>query len=229
MLTLESLKKYHEKLDERIAYYDSIPLDELHVTISKGNMKVGNTPNVSLPSDKTCPHCKDCQLACYDKKACLQYPNVMDARAKNYSILMRSPSKYFGEIKSYIMKLRHDGFRFHVGGEIKDKPYLHGMVSITNEAKRKLNWSYSKSHDIINEYIKEHGGEWEKIAPYLVIMYSRWGYAPIDNPYDMPVFWTIVKGQEKPKGMYHCPGNCKICIENHRGCPYGESAWIDEH
>lgn len=229
MLTLESLKKYHEKLDERIAYYDSIPLDKLHVTISKGNMKVGNVPNVSLPSDKTCPHCKDCQLACYDKKACLQYPNVMDARAKNYSIMKRSLRQYFEQIKEGLQKLK-DGkfFRFHVGGDICNEDYLDGMVNVTNEVKNH-NWTYTKSQDIVNEYIRKHGGEWEKIAPYLVIMYSRWGYAPIDNPYDMPVFWTIVKGQEKPKGMYHCPGNCKICIENHRGCPYGESAWIDEH
>ena len=228
MLTIESVKKYHEKLDERISYYDSIPLDDLSVTISKGNMKVGNVPNVSLPSDKTCPHCKDCQFACYDKKACLQYPNVMDARAKNYSIMHRSLEKYFAQIKEYLQKMKEKFFRFHVGGDISSEEYLDGMVNVTNEVKNN-NWTYTKSQDIVNEYIEKHGGNWKKIAPYLVIMYSKWGYAKIDNPYNMPVFWTIVEGQEKPKDMYHCPGNCGICIKNRRGCPYGESAWIDEH
>ena len=229
MLTLESLKKYHEKLEERINYYDSIPLENLHVVISSGNMKVGNTPNVSLPSDKTCPHCKDCQLACYDKKACLQYPNVMNARAINYSILKRSPEKYFSEITAYMEKRKKDGFRFQVGGDISNEEYLDGMVKTTNKVKKDLNWTYSKAHEIINEYIRKNGGDWKKIAPFLTIMFSRWGYAEIDNPYNMPVFWTIVKGQPKPKDMYHCPGNCKICMETKRGCPYGESAWIDEH
>jgi len=229
MLSLESLKKYHEKLEERINYYDSIPVEKLTVTISKGNMKVGNTPNVSLPSDKTCPHCKDCQLACYDKKACLQYPNVMDARAKNYSIMKRSLGQYFKQIKEWVEKHKSEGFRFHVGGDICSEEYLNGMVETTHDMFNSRNWTYTKSQDIVNAYIEKYGGEWKEIAPNLVIMYSKWGYAPINNPHNMPVFWTIVKGQEKPKNMYHCPGNCKVCLENHRGCPYGESAWIDEH
>lgn len=228
MLTLESVKKYHEKLEERIAYYDSIPLDELTVSISKGNMKVGNVPNISLPADKTCLNCKDCQLACYDKKACLQYPNVMNARAKNYSIMKRSIKQYFKQVKDGIKKCKEMFFRFHVGGDISSEEYLDGMVKVTNETL-KHHWTYTKSQDLCNEYIKKHGGFWEEIAPHLVIMYSRWGYAPINNPYNMPVFWCIVKGQKAPKDMYHCPGNCKICIENHRGCPYGESAWTYEH
>lgn len=228
MLTIESLKKYHEKLEERISFYDSIPVENLSVSISNGNMKVGNVPNVSLPSDKTCPHCKECQLACYDKKACLQYPNVMNARAKNYSIMKRSIRQYFEQVKEGIKKSKEKFFRFHVGGDICSEEYLDGMVKVTNEIL-KHHWTYTKSQDIINEYIKKHGGNWEKLAPNLVIMFSKWGYVPIENPYNMPVFWCIVKGQEPPKDMYHCPGNCKICIENHRGCPYGESAWTYEH
>lgn len=228
MLTIESLKKYHEKLEERIAFYDAIPLESLTVSISKGNKKVGSVDNVSLPSDKTCPHCKDCQLACYDKKACLQYPNVINARAKNYSIMKRSLEKYFNDIREWLKKSKKP-FRFHVGGDIVNEEYLDGMVKVTNEISNNLDWTYTKSQDIVNEYIRKNGGEWKKIAPNLVIMYSKWGHVPIDNPYNMPVFWCIVKGQEKPKDMYHCPENCQICIANHRGCPYGESAWIDEH
>ena len=228
MLSLESLKKYHEKLEERIAFYDTIPVEKLNVSISNGNMKVGNVPNVSIPSDKTCPHCKDCQLACYDKKACLQYPNVMNARAKNYSIMKRSIKQYFAQVKEGIKKSKEDFFRFHVGGDIINEEYLDGMVKVTHETQ-KHHWTYTKSQDIVNGYIQKYGGNWKKIAPYLVVMYSKWGYVPIDNPYNMPIFWTIVKGQEKPKDMYHCPGNCLTCIKNHRGCPFGESAWIDEH
>ena len=228
MLTLESLKKYHAKLEERISYYDSIPVENLTVSISNGNIKIGNVPNVSLPADKTCPHCKDCQFACYDKKACLQYPNVMNARAKNYSIMKRSLRQYFEQIKAWLQKSKCDFFRFHVGGDISSKEYLDGMVSITNDVKKHA-WTYTKAQDTVNEYIASHGGEWRKLAPNLVIMYSKWGYAPINNPYNMPVFWCIVKGQEPPKDMYHCPGNCRTCIENKRGCPYGESAWTYEH
>lgn len=228
MLTIESVKKYHELLEKRIAYYDSIPVESLSVSISNGNMKVGNVPNVSLPSDKTCPHCKECQLACYDKKACLQYPNVMNARAKNYSIMKRSIRQYFEQVKKGIKKSKEQFFRFHVGGDICDEEYLDGMVKVTNEIL-KHHWTYTKSQDIVNKYIEKYGGDWKKIAPNLVIMFSRWGRSPIDNPYNMPVFWCIVKGQEPPKDMYKCPGNCKICIDNHRGCPYGESAWTYEH
>lgn len=228
MLKLETLKKYHEKLDAEIRSYDSIPVEKLSVCISKGNKKIGGVDNVSLPSDKTCPHCKECQLACYDKKACLQYKNVMKARARNYSILKRSPEKYFADVRNFLKKTKRP-FRWHVGGDIMSENYLDNMVKTTNDNLRNVGWTYTKSQDIVNEYIRKNGGDWKKISQKLTIMFSKWGYVPIDNPYNMPVFWCIVKGQEPPKDMYHCPGDCGICLKEHRGCPYGESAWIDEH
>lgn len=229
MLSIESWKKYHAKLNERIAYYDSIPLENLNVSISKGNIKVGNVPNVSLPADKTCRHCRYCMLACYDKKACLQYPNVMDARAKNYSIMKRSLDKYFSDVEMFQRAMKEAFFRFHVGGDIPNIEYLDRMVKVTHKVKKR-NWTYTKEHETVNEYIAEHGGDWKKIfLPYLVPMFSQWDDNPIENPYNLPVFLCIPKGKEPPKNMYHCPGNCQICIENHRGCPYAESAWTYEH
>lgn len=32
-----------------------------------------------------------------------------------------------------------------------------------------------------------------------------------------------------PVGMMQCPGDCAWCLEHHRGCPWGESAWTWKH
>ena len=170
-------------------------------------MKVGNVPNVSLPPVKTCGNCSACIHKCYDIKACMQYENVMKARARNYSILIRNFRLYLEQLRE---KLSH---------MIKSARMFPSIVF----------WTYTKSHGIVNEFIRNRSGNRRKAIPKnLSIMFSVWAGKPIENPYDFPVFYVFEHGQEKPE-MFMCPSNCKWCIEHHRGCPYGESSCIEEH
>ena len=229
MYSNDTLKKYHDKLESTIAFYARFPVESLNICISGGNMKVGNVPNVSLPPVKTCGNCSACIHKCYDIKACMQYENVMRARARNYSILIRNFRLYWEQLLEKLSHMKTRFFRFHVGGDIMTVEYLREMIKTARMFPNIVFWTYTKSHVIVNEFIRNRGGNRRKAIPKnLSIMFSVWAGKPIENPYDFPVFYVFEHGQEKPE-MFMCPSNCKWCIEHHRGCPYGESSCIEEH
>ena len=108
--------------------------------------------------------------------------------------------------------------------------YFQEMIKTARMFPNIVFWTYTKSHDIVNEYVRKHGENRRKAIPdNLSIMFSVWAGKPINNPYDFPVFYVFMHGQEKPAGMFYCPSDCKWCIEHRRGCPYGESSCIEEH
>lgn len=230
MYSKDVLRKYHDGMESAIAFYARFPVESLQICISLGNMKIGNVPNVSLPADFTCPHCEHCTKACYDKKACIQYKNVMNARARNYSILTRNYELYWAQLRAWLKKYTGKFFRFHVSGDITTTRYLGDMVKTARMFPNVRFWTYTKALEILNEYTKAHGGSRRKACPEnLTIQVSRWADFPVDNPYGYSEYICIPAGMEPPKGIMKCPGNCKVCCDNKIGCPYGQSAWIYEH
>ena len=224
------LKKYHDEMESLISWYATFPVESLEVCISSGNMKVGNVPNVSLPADWTCPNCATCTKDCYDKKACIQYLNVRKARARNYSILVRNYQLYWTQIRAKIAKLKTKFFRFHVAGDIISERYFSDMVKTARLFPHIRFWTYTKSFNIVNTFVRNNGGSRRKAIPEnLSVMFSAWGTKPIDNPYGFPVFLVLVSGMKKPNGFMYCPSNCLWCIEHHTGCPYGVNCCIDVH
>ena len=231
MYTNETLKKYHDKLENAIAFYARFPVESLEICISGGNMKVGNVPNVSLPPVKTCGNnCKLCIHKCYDIKACMQYENVMNARSRNYSILMRNYDLYWKQLREKLSRMKTKYFRFHVGGDIISELYFSDMVKTARMFPHIRFWTYTKQLEYVNAFIEKNGGTLAKAVPdNLSVMASVWAGNPIDNPYGLPVFYVYMHGQSAPVGMWHCPSDCKYCIEHGRGCPFGESSCIEEH
>lgn len=204
--------------------------ENLKLSISSSNQKIGRVLNVSLPPVLTCGNCGQCKKYCYDIKAVLQYPNtVVRARMRNYMLLKANRDEYFRQISEKIRRRRvNKFFRWHVAGDIVDADYLDRMVQIARKYPEFTFWTYTKMYDLVNAYCDAHGGK-SAIPENLTIMFSEWRGLPMDNRYGFPEFHVVFKGEEMPKGVHVCPGNCDVCNTTGRGCPVGETTYAKEH
>jgi len=221
-------KKAVEKMQLYIAEFMTADIDSLHVSVTKGNRKIGRVLNVSLAPIITCLNCLGCLKLCYDIKAILQYKNVAIARAKNYVILIRDRDKYFNEI---IETLKHRKtnkfFRWHVAGDIIDVDYFDRMVKIARMFPDFRFWTYTKAYVFVNKWVKENGKE--NLPQNLTVMFSEWKGMKMDNPYKFPEFRVWFHSEPKPTKVHWCPGNCEICLKSKTGCPYGQTTYCEEH
>ena len=230
----ESLAKVIQLMNEKKNVYNNIPVEEIKLCISKGNVKIGRVMNVSIPPIITCHHCKECKHYCYDVKACLQYPNtVIDARIRNYMILMKDRNEYFNRI-SKAMKRRKTNkyFRWHVAGDIIDYDYFDRMVENAKANPDFIVWTYTKEYETVNEWIRNHGETKESLPKNFTVMFSEWRGLEMKNPYGLPEFRVVMKDDENkpdPTKNHYCPGNCDICKKCKRGCVAGETTYCNEH
>lgn len=234
----ETIRKYLNALNARIAFYMTQDPYKIPLCISDGNNKIGHALNVSQPPIKTCGRCSHCMIYCYDVKTCVFRSDVIDARARNYVILQLARERYFQEIRGRLSRLRRKNpmFRWHVGGEIPDAAYFAEMVQIARDFPRVKFWTYTKVHFIVNEYVRTNGGTRAAAIPRnLKIMFSEWDGMPMENPYNFPIFTCKLAAgnQNHPadffETLYKCPGNCDVCRDTGRGCIVGESTYADEH
>lgn len=207
-------------------------LASLHVCITKGNRKIGRVLNVSLPPITSCGGaCRVCKGICYDIKACMQYGNVLLARARNYALAMYDRDRYFAEISAALSpRRRRKVFRWHVGGDILDYDYFCRMVEVARLHPDWRFWTYTKQYDIVNRYVFEHGGSIDAAIPgNLSIMFSVWDGLDCINPYEFATFECVLDGNKWPDGVHHCPGNCDVCLETGTGCPFRQSSAVGQH
>lgn len=228
MEKLNRTQKAIKGLREAIADATKTPDAELTLCISKGNKKIGDTLNVSLPPIITCANCSGCMHLCYDIKAVLQYSNVRKARARNYVLLNRNRNKYFDSIREACARRRNNKyFRWHVAGDIVDIDYFDNMVKIAREFPEFKYWTYTKAYHIVNEWVKNNGKE--SIPDNLSVMFSEWRGMPMVNPYGFPEFRVVFKDEKKPDGVKWCNGNCNHCIHANSHCVKGETVYCMEH
>ena len=232
-----TIKKVYGDLQNLISYYGNKPADDIKVSISAGNKKIGRVLNVSLAPIHTCANCSGCMHYCYDIKACLQYKNVRDARARNTVLALKYRDKFFSAIISKLSKRRINKFmRWHVSGDIPDYDYLDRMVQIARMFPDFVFWTYTKNYFVVNQYVKDHGGDrFAAIPANLSIMFSEWDSMPLINPYNFPIFTVKLKAGNVNHdsnffdGLFKCPGNCDVCKFVKRGCIVGENTYTDEH
>ena len=234
MYTKQSISKVVNEMNARRTYYDPKAVDEIKMTISTGNRKIGQVMNVSLPPLLTCANCDKCALYCYDIKACLQYPNtVIDARIRNLVILLKDRDEFFSRIDRKMSRRRKNKyFRWHVAGDIVDIDYFDRMIeNARNHPEFIAIWTYTKNYDVVNAWIDKHG--LDAIPKNFHIMFSKWDGLEMKNPHGLPVFACKLKdGNRDPmpwETMHKCPGNCDICKKAGRGCIAGEDTYADEH
>lgn len=205
---------------------EAVPVEEIKISISKGNRKIGRAMNVSLMPIFTCKNCDACKWLCYDIKACSQYPGtVIDARMRNTVILRRDREAFFSRIDEAISRRRtHKFFRWHVAGDIIDGDYFARMVDIARRHDDFVFWTYTKVYGVVNEWIDQNG----PLPGNLHVMFSEWRGMPMDNPHGLPEFRVVFKDETPPAG-YYCPGNCDVCKACNRGCLAGETTYCMEH
>lgn len=204
--------------------------EKVKVTISKGNKKIGNTWNLSTAPVITCGNCSECMFFCYAIRDIFKFGYdflkncVLRSRAKNTAILLHDRNDFFGQIDEFCSGNRKvKVFRWHVSGEIVDKDYFDRMVTIARNHSDWIFWSYTKMHDIVNEWISENGA----LPKNFNVMFSRWLGTEINNPYNMPEFCTVENVPENATNV--CGGDCQYCLENKTGCPYGKSMLCKLH
>lgn len=234
---IETIRNLMKKANEiRKDFENKLKSGEIYICISKGNKKIGRVMNVSLMPIQDCGrNCKYCLGICYDIKACCQYGNtVLPARIRNSVMARHYRDEFFAQIDRAISRRKKNKmFRWHVAGDILDYAYFCRMCQIAIDHPDFVFWTYTKMYWIVNQYIAENGS----LPKNLSVMFSEWkienedgtySIVPFENPYNMPIFAVRFKGEAAPK-MHHCPGNCNICMEAGRGCPYGESSYADQH
>ncbi len=225
--TIETLKKFYSTAESLIAFYMALPIDSLKICITNGNKKIGHVMNVSLLPIFTCiNNCQGCRFFCYDIKACMQYKNVIMARARNTVLLWRNRDKFFDLIDKKISHRRKNKyFRWHVAGDIIDLDYFERMVEIAKNHKDFVFWTYTKQYDIVNTYCDRYGKQ--SIPSNFSIMFSQWDGIEIVNPYGFAEF-RVVDDIKTAKGFI-CPGNCEFCLKNRCGCPYQQTVTNEKH
>lgn len=225
MYKKESIKKVVTGLKDLISRYMGKKADTIKMCISTGNKKIGRVMNVSLSPVLTCANCKECKYLCYDIKACLQYKNVRDARARNTALLKLNRDLYFDTIDKAISRRRvNKFFRWHVSGDILDYDYFVRMVEIARKHPDFVFWTYTKNYKVVNMFL-----DVDTLPDNLHVMFSEWRGLEMQNPHNMPEFRVVFKDDAvRPVGFY-CPGNCDICKAINRGCLAGETTYCNEH
>lgn len=226
----ETIVKFIRMGKAKIGEYMGKAVSDIKICISSGNVKIGRVMNVSLLPIFTCRHCKECKRFCYDIKANFVYGNVLDARVRNYVILLKSRDEYFRRIDEAMNRRRANKFfRWHVAGDIVDLDYFVRMVENAKRHPDFVIWTYTKNYEIVNEYCEKYGQE--AIPSNFVVMFSEWKGLEMSNPYHFPVFYCKFPEETMDKylRMYKCPGNCDICKALHRGCIKGEDVYTDLH
>lgn len=226
--SLESLKKVVSALKNAMDKYMTMPVESIKLCISNGNRKIGKAMNVSLPPILSCGNCKECKHFCYDIRACLQYKNVIDARIRNYVILLKNRDLYFSTIdKACSRRKANKMFRWHVSGDIIDLDYFCRMVEIARNHPDFVFWTYTKMYNIVNEYCDRYGKD--SIPSNFSVMFSEWKGMELVNPYHFGEFRALYENESIPENTYYCPGNCDICKAARRGCIANENTCIYIH
>jgi hypothetical protein len=201
-------------------------MEQLKVSISKGNSKMGLIPSVSLPACITCNPEAPCFKLCYAAKITRLYKTVKTAYENNLHILKDHPALYWEQVKQAASMARY--FRYHVSGDIPNIIYLDNMVELARDLPHTMFLAFTKQYHIVNEYLSDYGA----IPDNLKIIFSNWGNWKCENPHNLPECEIILKGAEPALDWKICGGNCTECACRGIGCwelKNGETIAIYQH
>lgn len=174
------------------------------MSISSGNSKLGNIPNISLPPIKACENCAHCKSDCYALKAYRMYPSVRKSWDENLSYYNDSPLMYFVQIRAYLTDKKPSLFRWHVSGDILNQYYLNNMVSIAITFPDIKFLAFTKMFKL----------NYSKCPDNLSIVFSCWvGMTKPRQKKGVAGFYWLQDGKEKriPKKAIECFGSCENC------------------
>lgn len=205
-------------------------MNNVKISISHGNKKMGEIPSVSLPPIVTCASGCTCARKCYAAKLCRIYKTVREAYARNLDAWENNPAEYFRQVEDVVSVSRF--FRWHVSGDIPNAEYFREMVHMARRNPHCEMLVFTKRYDMINEWFWTHGAKPGALPKNLHVIFSAWDGMTMHNPYSLPVAHVIFKGEEPAANWNICPGNCLECARRGVNCwalGYGENVAFYEH
>ena len=203
---------------------------EQHVSISRGNSKMGAISSISLPPILSCSKdaCKFCGKKCYAAKIAKLRPKTVGAAYKrNLEILLNDPELFWREVDAALMTSHF--FRFSVSGDIYDKDYFENMVRLAKKNNHCEILCFTKQFNIVNDYLSKH-----RLPKNLHLIFSAWRGMTMNNPHNLPEAHVLYKdGYTTAKdGAKWCSGSCIDCAIQGSNCwnlKSGEQILIREH
>lgn len=176
------------------------------VSISDGNMKMGNLPSWSLPSGKTCSAdaCRTCyREGCYACKMERVYPSVRKAYANNLAACQedldgveRALMEYFGTMTAP----RY--FRIHVSGDFYSREYFEMWLRVIAANPGTRFMAFTKQFGIVAGYT---------LPANFALIRSAWPGLELPE-LGLPTAWMRDGRDDRiPASAIPCPGNCVTC------------------
>ena len=137
------------------------------VSISAGNIKMGDILSISLPAVVTCRPDAPCFQKCYARKMCAYRETVRAAYERNLDIYRNNPESYWVQLRAHCSMV--SAFRFHVSGDIPDIGYLQGMIKLARDCKNCQFLAFTKRAEWVNDKIsalKKQKKSPSKKSPY---------------------------------------------------------------
>lgn len=214
-LSTEAMKKRVSKL--RDAQKSAIKdVKNLHVKVQRGNRKTGaNCWTVSLLPVIDCANCSKCKKNCYDLKADLIYPAVINDRARNSAIHKKEPDRFWREINDQVKENCIRELRINVGGDLdyNDYPYVR-VLGLENPSTDIL--FFTKNYEDINRYLDE-----VSFPENVHVIMSAWEGMKMENRHNLPCSHLLYEDGRTTApefGAYYCGGNCSECNFKGEGC-----------
>ena len=181
---------------------------QLLVSISRGNIKLGNVPNISMVPGSSCPRGVPCLgQGCYALKSIRRFRDVGAAWRRNEELAKHHPDSYFMQIAAHVAEAKPRLFRWHVAGDILGADYLRGMCRIAAGNPGTHFLAFTKNFEVVNDYEDR-----EVIPSNLVVVYSGWPGMSFLNPHGHRIAWMQNGAETRvPKDALECPGNCESC------------------
>lgn len=188
----------------------------LHVKVQKGNRKTGaNCWTVSLLPVIDCANCSKCKHNCYDLKADLIYPAVINDRARNSAIHKKEPDRFWREINDQVRENFIRELRINVGGDLSYNDFAYVRVLGLENPNTDILF-FTKNYDDINRYLDDVSFP-ENVHPIM----SAWKGMKMDNRHNLPCSHLLYENGDTTApeyGAVYCGGNCSECAFKGEGC-----------
>jgi hypothetical protein len=177
------------------------------ISYSKGNKKLKNIHNISLPPIKTCIKAS-CNQYCYAMKAYRLHPNVKKSWDINLEICNFDQNDYFDQIYKNILKFKPAYFRFHVSGDIPNQNYLDEIAILAQKTPSTNYLVYTKKYQF--DYSICYG-----IDNLTVIFSCCTGTKKPKQKKGVKGFYWVNDGIETriPADAIQCHGFCSDCLK----------------
>jgi hypothetical protein len=184
---------------------NKVRLDDQVLTVSSGNTKLGNIPNLNLPPLVTCIENPPCAKLCYARKAYEGYAahSCKSAWDGNLQLWQESIPLFQQALDAWLAKYKPAYFRWHSSGDIPDRDYWCMMlrVAVKNPGTRFL--CYSRRSYAWSD--AEHMAN----IPNLRILRSLWIDEAGRDEYRP---WFKVLSKDELWYEPTCPGSCSNCL-----------------